>query len=163
VHGLIERGDKKRTSKVKATVVPNTRSKTLIPVIDQHVEIGAMVYTDALPSYNALATNYVHEAIDHAECYVRGAVHTNGMENFWSLLKRSISGTYVSVDAPHLQRYVDEQAFRFNERKLDDSQRFNLVLPGVIGKRLTYKSLIGTLEGVPSINNFAEESESLPN
>lgn len=165
VHGLIERGDKKtkRASRVKATVVPNTKSKTLVPVIEQHVQIGAMVYTDALPSYNALATNYVHEAIDHAECYVRGAVHTNGMENFWSCLKRSINGTYVSVDAPHLQRYVDEQAFRFNERKMNDGQRFNIVLPGVIGKRLTYKALIGTLEGAPVVNNFVDGKESLPN
>jgi len=163
VHGLIERGNKKRGSKVKATVVPNTKKSMLVPVIQQHVEAGSTVYTDSLQSYNALSAMYVHDAIDHAECYVRGAVHTNGMENFWSLLKRSINGTYVSVDAPHLGRYVDEQAFRFNERKMDDGQRFNLILPGVIGKRLTYKALIGTLEEAPAANNSVDENGDLLN
>jgi transposase-like protein len=143
VHGLIERGSKTKKSKVKAVVVKNTKASTLVPIIQQHVETRSTVYTDSLPSYNALKVEYVHDAIDHAECYVKGAVHTNGMENFWCLLKRTINGTYVSVDEPHLGRYVDEQAFRFNERGTDDAGRFALVMPGVVGKRLTYKELIG--------------------
>jgi transposase-like protein len=151
VHGLIQRGDKKtkankktrKLSKVKAVVVENAKAKTLLPIIEQHVQAGSTIYTDSLPSYNAIKADYVHDAINHAEAYVRGAVHTNGMENFWSLLKRTISGTYVSVDEPHLGRYVDEQAFRFNERGTDDAGRFALVMPGVVGKRLTYKELIG--------------------
>jgi transposase-like protein len=165
VHGLIQRGDKKakKVSKVKAVVVKNTRAATLVPIVQQHVETGSTVYTDSLPSYNALKVDYVHDAIDHAECYVKGLIHTNGMENFWSLLKRAIGGTYVSVDAPHLGRYVDEQAFRFNERDLNDGQRFRVVLPGVIGKRITYKQLIG--EATPELLPASEEPKSgdLPN
>lgn len=162
VHGLIERGDKKRGNKVRAKVVTDTRKKTLIPIIQEHVASGSTVYTDSLQSYKAVAANYVHDAVDHAKEYVRGAVHTNGMENFWSLLKRSINGTYVSVDAPHLQRYVDEQAFRFNERKMDDAARFGLVMPGVVGKRLTYKALIGdSSEGRIGLVNDARAN--LPN
>jgi hypothetical protein len=107
------------------------------------VRPGSHVYTDALKSYLGLGESYIHQVIDHAECYVKGRVHTNGMENFWSLLKRSIGGTYVSVDAPHLGRYVDEQVFRFNERRKNDGQRFMVVMPGTIGKRITYKQLIG--------------------
>ena len=89
--------------------------------------------------------------IDHAQSYVAGRCHTNGLENFWSLLKRSINGTYVAVDAPHLFRYVDEQVFRFNERKDNDAGRFATVMPGVVGKRITYKQLIGAdVEGYSS-------------
>lgn len=149
VHGLLSRGaGKDDCSKVKAKVVPNTKGKTLTPIIRDSVESGSHVYTDSLASYNALASDYVHAAVDHAVCYVDGVVHTNGMENFWSLLKRTINGTYVAVDAPHLGRYVDEQAFRFNERGTNDAGRFALVMPGVVGKRLTYKALIGALEGI---------------
>jgi len=154
VHGVLERGDKakKVTSKVKANVVGNAKRTTLVPEVRNVVQAGSTVYTDALASYNYLSAYYVHEVIDHAKEYVRGAVHTNGMENFWSLLKRAISGTYVSVDAPHLQRYVDEEAFRFNERKLDDGQRFFVVMPGTIGRRITYKQLIGKddVENLPA-------------
>jgi transposase-like protein len=120
VHGVLARGDEAKISKVKATVVKDARHKTLVPTVRQNVTDGSTVYTDALASYNYLSAYYIHESIDHAKEYVRGAVHTNGMENFWSLLKRAISGTYVSVDAPHRQRYVDEEVFRFNERKLND-------------------------------------------
>ena len=144
VHGLLNRGEgKDACSKVKAKVVPNTKAKTLAPIVQANVAAGSHVYTDSLQSYNALAADYVHAAVDHAECYVNGVVHTNGMENFWALFKRCIHGTYVAVDEPHLQRYVDEEVFRFNERHLNDGQRFGVVLPGVVGKRLTYKSLIG--------------------
>lgn len=124
VHGILNRGKEKNESKVKATVVPNAKGKSLVPIIKDTVEKGATIYTDALPSYNALMATYVHEAVDHAIEYVRGAVHTNGMENFWSLFKRCVHGTYVAIDAPHLQRYVDEEVFRFNERKKTDGQRF---------------------------------------
>jgi ISXO2 transposase-like protein len=101
------------------------------------------VYTDALPSYDHLGLYYNHAVIDHAECYARGEVHTNGLENFWSLLKRGINGTYVSVEPFHLFRYLDEQAFRFNERDLTDSERFRIVMGNIVGRRLTYDALIG--------------------
>jgi hypothetical protein len=100
-------------------------------------------YSDALKSYDGLADAYTHAVIDHAEAYVRGTVHTNGLENFWSLLKRGIKGTYVSVEPFHLFRYLDEQAFRFNARKATDAKRFLAVLRTIVGRRLTYKSLIG--------------------
>jgi transposase-like protein len=140
---MIERGTKERKSKVKAAVVKNTRASTLVPVIKESVEPGSTIYTDALPSYNSLKSDYVHAAIDHAQAFVNGAIHTNGAENFWSLLKRAIKGTYVSVDAAHLGRYVDEEVFRFNERGTDDAGRFAMVMPGTVGKRLTYKALVG--------------------
>src|SRR5205085_1117040 len=97
VHGLLERG-----GKVKATHVPNVKRKTLQPIVREHVEPGTHVYTDALHSYTGLAADFVHKVVDHATTYVEGRVHTNGLENFWSLLKRTIGGTYVSIDAPHL-------------------------------------------------------------
>lgn len=101
------------------------------------------VYTDALKSYNGLQAEYVHGVIDHAEQYVNGNVHTNGCENFWSLLKRALRGTYVSVEPFHLFRYLDEQTFRFNERKGTDSTRFADVMRRVSGRRLMYRDLIG--------------------
>lgn len=124
-------------------MVPNTKGSELIPRVVANVKQQSNVHTDALQSYRALGKhNYMHAAIDHAVRYVDGKVHTNGLENFWSLLKRSIKGTYVSVDPIHLFRYVDEQTYRFNERKKNDLQRFVGVLKDVIGKRLTYKELI---------------------
>jgi hypothetical protein len=90
-----------------------------------------------------LEQEYIHKVIDHAECYAKGHVHTNGLQNFWSLLKRGIKGTYVSVEPFHLFRYLDEQAFRFNERKDNDAGRFVKVVAGVIGKGLRYAKLIG--------------------
>jgi len=141
VMGLLERHGEVRTE-----VIPNPRRKTLDPRVRKHVEEGSTVYTDALDSYASLKEGYVHEVINHAECYVRGNVHTNGMENFWSLLKRGIKGTYVSVEPFHLFRYLDEQAFRFNNRKVTDAQRFRDAVKEVSGKRLTYDKLIG--EGV---------------
>src|SRR6185436_19508698 len=109
------------------------------------VEVGSALYTDALRSYDRMAQRgYVHGVIDHAETYVDGQVHTNGLENFWSLLKRAIKGTYVSVEPFHLFRYLDEQAFRFNNRGLNDGERFALALKGIINKRLTYTALTGS-------------------
>src|SRR2546421_5505868 len=86
---------------------------------------------------------YAHQVVDHACQYVDGRVHTNGLENFWSLLKRGVSGTYVSVEPFHLFRYLDEQAFRFNNRKATDADRFNMALLGIMGKRVTYRALTG--------------------
>ncbi|MEA2561399.1 MAG: hypothetical protein QOH06_2903 [Acidobacteriota bacterium] len=143
VMGLLERHGAGGHSKVRAKVVPNVRRSTLRPEIEENVAEGSEVFTDALKSYASLSDAYTHAVIDHAECYAKGKVHTNGLENFWSLLKRSIKGTYVSVEPFHLFRYLDEQSFRFNTRKLSDGMRFLSAAVGIIGKRLTYKSLIG--------------------
>ena len=110
----------------------------------QHVEAGASLYTDALLSCDGLASDYAHAVVDHAVEYVNGRVHTNGLENFWSLLKRGISGTYVSVEPFHLSRYLDEQAFRYNNRNnTNDGQRFVKVVSSIAGKRLTLAELTG--------------------
>ena len=100
------------------------RKTQLQSLVRDNVEAGSALYSDALKSYDGLSEEYKHQVVDHAIEYVRENVHTNGMENFWSLLKRSLKGTYVSVDPVHLFRYLDEQAFRFNERKDCDSGRF---------------------------------------
>lgn len=136
----------KKASRVKVNIVPNTKRKTLQQEVKTNVQAGSAVFTDALASYAGLAPEYVHEFVDHAETYVNGHVHTNGIENFWSLLKRAIKGTYVSVEPFHLFRYLDEESFRFNERKLTDSERFTEVASSVAGKRLTYKHLTGKPE-----------------
>jgi hypothetical protein len=143
VMGLLERHGPDGHSVVRTKVIPNVRRKTLSPEVRQHVVEGSEVFTDALYSYRDLSDAYVHETIDHAEEYVRGKVHTNGIENFWSLVKRSIKGTYVSVEPFHLFRYLDEQAFRYNTRKTNDAGRFVRVLADIIGKRLTYAELTG--------------------
>ncbi len=111
------------------------------------VEQGSAVYTDSLRSYDGLDDSYVHQVIDHLECYAKGQIHTNGLENFWSLFKRALKGTYVSVEPFHLFRYCDEQAFRFNERKDNDQGRFIKAVQGVVGKGLRYAKLIGQEDG----------------
>jgi transposase-like protein len=138
VMGILERG-----SKVRTVVVENRKKKTLQAEVKKHVEAGSALYSDALLSYEGLAGEYAHQVIDHAVAYVDGRVHTNGLENFWSLLKRGVRGTYVSVEPFHLARYLDEQAFRFNERKITDGERFDLAVRQIVGKRLTYEELIG--------------------
>lgn len=145
VMGLLERTTEKRKSRVRLEIIPNVRRTHLRPRINKHIETGSTVYTDALPSYKDLTTDdaYVHAVIDHAKCYAEGNVHTNGMENFWSLMKRTIKGTYVSIEPFHLFRYLDEQAYRFNNRDLNDSQRFANAAKAIIGRRLTYKALTG--------------------
>lgn len=145
VMGLLERTSTKGKSKVRTAIVANTRRRNLEPHIRQHVEVGSTVHTDSLPSYKHLSSDdaYIHNVIDHAHSYVEGNVHTNGMENFWSLLKRTVKGTYVSVEPFHLFRYLDEQAFRFNLRDMNDSQRFVTAGQAIIGKRLTYRALTG--------------------
>lgn len=147
VIGILSRGNGKNKSRVvKAKRVTDTTQETLQAEIKTAVETGSTIYTDAHGGYHGLAMEYVHEVVDHAVEYVRDKVHTNGMENFWSLLKRAIKGTYVSVTPPHLDRYIDEQVFRFNERDTDDGGRFRMVVSGVKGKRLTYSELVGRTE-----------------
>jgi transposase-like protein len=147
VMGLLARHghDGKAHSTVRTQVLNSRKKHELEAEVRKHVTPGSEVFTDELPSYNNLAPDYAHSVINHAEEYVRGNVHTNGIENFWSLLKRSIKGTYTSVEPFHLFRYLDEQAFRFNERQHDDGDRgrFNEVLDQIVGRRLTYKQLIG--------------------
>jgi hypothetical protein len=131
--------------------VVETRKKDVLQAnVREYVLKGSEVHTDELPSYRGLQDEYIHNVIDHAESYVRGHVHTNGLENFWSLLKRTIKGTYVSVEPFHLFRYLDEQAFRFNERKDDDQGRFLKAIAGMVGKRLTWVKLVGGEEALPS-------------
>jgi transposase-like protein len=132
-----------RHGKVRATVVPNRRKPAIQKHVREHVEAGATIYSDELKSYDGLK-EYTHAVINHAETYVNGRIHTNGMENFWSLLKRGINGTYVSVEPFHLFRYLDEQTFRYNNRKdMNDADRFSLLCTQIVGKRLTYEALVG--------------------
>lgn len=142
VFGVLQRNTKDTPSRVKVKVVRNTKRKTLHPEIKNSVDAGSNIFTDALKSYNGLESEFIHESIDHATEYVRGNVHTNGIENFWSLFKRALRGTYTNCDSEHLFRYLDEQTFRFNNRKTTDSVRFALVLHMVTGKRITYDQLI---------------------
>ena len=127
-------------------MVPNQRRNTLQTEIKRHVKAGETIYTDALKSYQGLEAEYVHDMIDHAVKYVDGNVHTNGMENFWSLLKRALGGTYISVAPKHLTRYCAEEAFRFNERKGTDGTRLNAVMRSVNGKRFQFKELTAKTE-----------------
>jgi transposase-like protein len=136
VQGVLERG-----GRVIAGVVKNTRRSTIQPNIRNVVEDGSTIYSDDLKSYRGLADKYFHDTVNHAVEYVRGDCHTNGMENFWSLLKRCFKGTYIHAAPGHLSRYVDEEAFRFNERKKTDSQRFDEVMSRVVGLRLQYAEL----------------------
>src|SRR5215212_4507236 len=138
VLGILERG-----GKVRAAVVPNRPTKAPQSEVRKHVEAGSALYTDALLSYDGLAGDFAHQVVDHAVQYVDGKIHTNGLENFWSLLKRGISGTYISVEPFHLFRYLDEQAFRFNERDGKDADRFSKALGNVAGRRVTYDELTG--------------------
>jgi transposase-like protein len=139
VMGILERGGKVRT-----VVIPNRKKKALQAEVKKHVEAGAALYTDALLSYDGLASDYAHQVVDHAVQYVDGKVHTNGLENFWSLLKRGISGTYISVEPFHLFRYLDEQTFRYNHREgMTDGDRFDVAVRQIVGKRLTLDQLTG--------------------
>jgi transposase-like protein len=143
VMGIMERRGKVRTS-----VVANRKRHALQSEVKKHVEAGSALYTDALLSYEGLASDYAHQVIDHAVAYVDGQVHTNSLENFWSLLKRGISGTYVSVEPFHLFRYLDEQAYRFNNRNMTDAERFDIAVQGIVGKRLTFDQLTGKTGGI---------------
>lgn len=145
VMGMLDR----ETRQVRARVVPNVKRETLQNAILSQIEKGSTVYTDGYPAYDMLkAQDFIHETVNHVDEYVRGRVHTQGIENFWSLLKRTLSGTYVAVEPFHLDRYVDEQIFRYNNRAtkdnpLNDADRFAALLMQVADKRLTYADLTG--------------------
>jgi transposase-like protein len=139
VMGMLQRG-----GKVTTKVITERDKATLHSHVAECIETGTTVYSDEWGAYDGLNSNYVHQIINHAEKYVDGRVHTNGMENFWSLLKRGLSGTYVSVEPFHLFRYLDEQMFRFNNREdLDDAGRFDLAVRQIVGKRITFAQLTG--------------------
>jgi len=143
VLGLLERDADGKGSRVRCKIMNRVRVSDLDPEVRANVESGSEVITDALSSYYKLADDYTHKVIDHAVSYAEGHVHTNCLENFWSLLKRLIKGTYVSVEPFHLFRYLDEQAYRFNERKGTDSERFVRAFRNVANRRITYKNLTG--------------------
>jgi transposase-like protein len=148
VFGMVERG-----GKVIVDHVETRKKKELQSAIREHVEAGAAIFSDELLSYDGLESDYQHSVINHAVEYVNGNVHTNTMENFWSLLKRGLHGTYISVEPFHLFRYLDEQAFRYNNRKdMNDYDRFELALSQITGKRLTYEHLTGKdREPIPAV------------
>ena len=144
VMGLLDRG----RGEVRAKVVADVSRHTLQPQVEKEVKFGATVYTDELTGYQNLRSKYAHDVINHTEAYVRGRIHTNGIENFWALLKRGIGGTYVAVEPFHLDRYVDEQVFRYNNRAtadnpMNDFDRFSLAVSNIVGKRVTYQELTG--------------------
>ena len=151
VMGMLDRDARK----VRAKVVPNVKRETLQAEILNQIEKKSTVYTDGWAGYDALAAkDYIHETVNHVEEYVRGQVHTQGIDNFWSLLKRGLTGTYVAVEPFHLDRYVDEQAFRYNNRAtpdnpLNDSDRFALVVSQIVGRRITYAELTGKADARP--------------
>jgi hypothetical protein len=148
VLGMLE-----REGRVRATVIPD-RSKTVMQEnVRPHVETGSQIYSDDAGYYWKMDSEYAHEIINHAEEYVRGNVHTNGMENFWSLLKRGLGGTYICVEPFHLFRYIDEQAFRFNYRKdMNDSDRFRELATRIVGRRLTFAEVTGKVGKKPDTN-----------
>ncbi len=141
---MLERGGHVRTE-----IITNRFTDTLRQNMNKHVTPGTALYTDELQAYKGLSDEYLHAFCDHTERYVNGRVHTNGIENFWSLLKRGLNGTYVAVEPFHMFRYLDEQSFRYNNRKdrynnkLSDAERFDRALAGVTGKRLTFAEVTG--------------------
>ena len=144
VMGILDRD----LRQVRAKIVPDVKRETLQAEVLKEVKFGSKVYTDDAVAYDDLRSRYVHEVVNKTESYVRGRVHVNGMENFWSLLKRGLNGTYIAVEPFHLERYIDEQIFRYNNRStkdnpLNDSDRFLLALSQVSNKRITYKELTG--------------------
>jgi transposase-like protein len=139
VMGLLQRHSSGTTVRVKH--VPNAKRPTVQAEIRRHVQPGSQVFTEALRSYNGLEGDYIHQTIDHAEAYVRGNVHTNGLENSWCLLKRCFRGTHVSVEPFHLFRYLDEEAFRFKIRRDKDGERFVKAVGGIEQGHLTYRQL----------------------
>ncbi len=148
VQGILDREQRE----VRAFVIPNVRRDTLQSAVLEQVEHGSSVYTDQAQAYAGLVNKFAHEVVNHLETYVQGRVHTNGLENFWSLLKRGLNGTYVAVEPFHLFRYVDEQVFRYNNRKtakrnMSDADRFNLALSQIAGRRLTFAELTGKVDG----------------
>lgn len=145
VAGFKQRGD---DGKVRTQIIENREKVTMHTMVKDNVEYGSHLSTDDCHAYWGLDREYIHQIVDHAECYVQGQVHTNGLENFWSLVKRGLKGTYVSVEPFHLFRYLDEQVFRYNNRAttkkfISDFDRFSMVTDNLLGKRITYEQLIG--------------------
>lgn len=141
VLGMMQTG-----GKVRLSVIPDTKAKTIKPIIENMVSNGSILVTDEWQAYKALAKDYAHIVVNHKENeYVRGAFHTNSIENFWSLLKRGIYGIYHQCSPKHLHRYCDEFAFRFNSRKIGTGERFDFSLRNTENSRLTYKQLIGKI------------------
>jgi transposase-like protein len=136
--GMVERGGKVRTF-----ATATRRKHELHKHIYENIQAGSAIYSDALKSYDGLEFDYQRTVVDHAVEYARGTVHTNRMENFWSLVKRQLQGTYVSVEPYHLFRYLDEESFRYNGRKLTDAERFFFLCSQIAGRRLTWKRLTG--------------------
>ncbi len=154
VHGMLDRD----TREIRCKVIPNIRRETLQEEILNNIEYGSRLHTDQSPVYEELGKSFVHEVVNHAREYVRGQVHTNGLENFWSLFKRNLRGTYVSVEPFHLDRYLDEQVWRFNNRggkkpaeRISDADRFVTAMSQASGKRLTYAQLTG--KGVDALHH----------
>ncbi len=143
VMGILERGGKIRTK-----ILTNRKQEALHGEVRANVEPGTMLFTDTFGAYKGLQGEFEHQVVDHALRYVDGRIHTNGLENFWSLLKRGIAGTYVAVEPFHLFRYLDEQSFRYNYRgtkqsPITDAERFDIALSRILGKRLTFAQLTG--------------------
>lgn len=147
VMGMVERG-----GNVRAFVVDDRRKNAMQKQVREHVEAGAAIFTDELQSYRGLDADYQHAVINHAVEYANGEVHTNTMENFWSLVKRQLHGTYIAVEPFHLFRYLDEQAFRYNNRKMTDAERFDIGVRQIAGKRLSYAELTGKVGETETIN-----------
>ena len=150
VHGVLDR----ELRQVRATALTNVKRETLHELILNNVTPFAKVYTDAGIAYDNLSKNYIHKVINHSQDYVNGQVHTQGIENFWSLLKRGLRGTYVSIEPFHLDSYLDEQVFRYNNRAtpdnpLNDADRFALVVSQIVGRRITYRELTGKVDARP--------------
>ncbi len=146
VVGMFDR----ESRQVRAKVIPNTKRETLQREILANVKYGSKVYTDQAVGYDLLRRRYIHDTVNHAETYVNGQVHTNSLENFWSLMKRNLSGTYIAVEPYHLDRYLDEQLFRFNNRiNTNDEQRFRKVVQQLVGRRLTWETLTGKEDARP--------------
>ena len=164
VQGILDRN----LRKVRATVVPNVSRETLQDEILRNVKFGSTIYTDSAVGYESgLQRRFVHDVVNKTEAYVRGRVHTNGMENFWSLLKRSLKGTYVAVEPFHLSRYVDEQVFRYNnrkegDRKLTNADRLAVLMAQVAGHRLTYSELTGKSDSPNHETTGTGETEQVP-
>jgi transposase-like protein len=154
VMGLLERHNKDEGgAQVRTLVLASRKKRHLAPLVTEHVEQGSNLYTDALRSYGDMTqSGYVHQVIDHAEEYVDGAVHTNGLENYWSLLKRALKGTYLSVEPFHLFRYLDEQAYRFNNRRASDFDRFRAATAQIVGRRLRFADLTGKTPSATCLN-----------
>lgn len=139
VMGMLDRNERE----IRAKVIPNVKRSTLQTEVLKNVRYGTAVYTDEHVGYDNLRYRFVHDVVNHSVAYVKGRVHTNGLENFWSLLKRNLSGTYVAVEPFHLDRYVDEQVFRFNNRKCSDYDRLGIAMSNILNKRLTFAELTG--------------------